>query len=77
LCDRIERRINLYRIDDYIGTQIGTLSDETIKNVQFNPRGPQGLLRLERPVEPPRVSSLRQKLQTALHAKAKAEVVLS
>jgi hypothetical protein len=45
---RIGRWINLYRIDDYIGAQIGQLADETIKNEQLGPGGHMDYWRLER-----------------------------
>jgi hypothetical protein len=48
LRNRIGRWINLYRIDDYIGTQIGMPTDETIKNEQLGPGGHTDYWRLER-----------------------------
>jgi hypothetical protein len=47
LRNRIGRWINLYRIDDYIGAQIGQLADEIIKNEQLGPGGHTDYWRVE------------------------------
>jgi hypothetical protein len=44
----IGRWINLYRIDDYIGTQIGRTTDQTIRNEQLGPGGHIGYWRADR-----------------------------